>query len=81
MEQLQIEDVKGTTSTAVKKISGFTDEEIYDIEHMDYRDMKKAVIDAINKCNNGIGKDWRVLSMWTRGKLVYAEIDCERERG
>ena len=78
MQPLKVEEFKKTYSTTTKKISGFTEEQYEELEHMDYRDMKKQVLDELNARNNGIGKLWLenygVLSMWTRENAVYVEI-------
>ena len=78
MEALKVEEFKRSIGTKTMKIDGFTGEELYDFERMDYRDMKNQVLEELDKRNNGIGTCWHngygVYNMWTRDNSVYVEI-------
>lgn len=50
----------------VMKIEGFSDEEFYDLTHMDYRDMKTEVLRLLDVRNGGLG------TTWFRGYGVFA---------
>ena len=65
----------------VMKVDGFSDEDLDDLRRMDYRDMKKQVLDALDACNNNLGTCWQngngVLSMYMNGvhpKSIFVEI-------
>lgn len=65
-------------ATRTMKIEGFTENEISELNSMDYREMRDAILDALSYRNNGIGNMWYcgygVYSVWIRDNAVFVEI-------
>jgi len=64
--------------TQTMKVSGFTEAELADLNAMYYQEMKKAVLDELDKRNGGLGTRWHngygVYHMWIKDNAVYVEI-------
>ena len=64
--------------TQTMKVSGFTEAELAALDAMYYQEMKKTVLDELDKRNNGLGTRWHngygVYHMWIKDKTVYVEI-------
>lgn len=78
MNPLKTEEWRVGMGTTTMKIDGFSDQELDDLNKMDYRDMKEAVLDELDKRNHGLGSVWfrgyGVYNAWIREKSVYMEI-------
>jgi len=78
MEPLTIETIYHTCATRVVKISGFTEDELKYLNSLGYKEFKEAVLEALDKRNNGQGKRWKfgygVFMMWISQNAVIAEI-------
>lgn len=68
-EPLKVSTFRNGIGVKVMKVEGFTDEEFYDLTHMDYRDMKKEVLRLLDERNGKLGTNWYrgygVFSMFT----------------
>lgn len=75
---LHYELFKNSYSTDVYKVTGFTEDELNELKQMDWRDMKKTVLEVLDKECNGIGTCWHngygVFQMWIAGDAVMVEI-------
>ena len=75
---LKIEDFREGLGVKCLKLTGFSTEEIDELTHCDYRDLKKRVVEIANERNNGIGTCWEcgygVYNAWTRGNEVFIEV-------
>lgn len=60
------------------KLTGFTEHEMYELEHCDYREIKEIVCKVANERNNGLGNRWArgygIYNAWTRDGAVYIEV-------
>lgn len=78
MNPLTIEEWRKGMGTTTMKVDGFSDQELSDLNAMDYRDMKEVVLDELDSRNNGLGSQWfrgyGVYQVWVREKSVYVEI-------
>ena len=79
MSKLTIESPRQMIiGTQVKKITGFTDEEISELNSMDYREMKETVLNILDERNGNIGTCWAcgngVYQMWINDGAVFVEI-------
>lgn len=75
---LKVEKVFDNIGTQTMKVSGWTDEELHDLNAMYYQDMFGTVLDELDKRNGNLGSCWHngygVYHMWIRDKAVYVEI-------
>lgn len=55
---LNVERFRKGLGVDVIRVSGFTADELYDLRHMDYRDMKMVIIQELNKRNNRLGSQY-----------------------
>ena len=78
MEPLTIESIYDTCATHVVKISGFTEEELHQLNSLGYKEFKEAVLEALDKRNGGLGTRWKygygVYLMWISDNAVMAEV-------
>lgn len=67
--RLSVETFRNGVGVKVWKVSGFSQEELYRLEHEDYRDMKQDVLNLLDERNSGLGSTWYrgygVFSMFT----------------
>ena len=75
---LQIETAYKNSGTDTMKVTGFTEQELSELNSMDYRDMIDTVLEILDTRNNGIGSSWKcgygVLLMWISNGAVFVEI-------
>ena len=75
---LRIETHFNSYSTRTVRITGFTEEELSELNSMDYREMKETVLDMLDDRNCGQGTVWHngygVYGMWIRDGAVFVEI-------
>ena len=69
--RLTIEETK-RGSLAVKKITGFTDKELSELNSMDYREMKNVIMDVLLS-RRMIPFGTYILSAWVTDKVVFIE--------
>lgn len=78
MEPLKIDVFRVGMGIKTLELSGFTPEEFSELEHCDYRDLKKRVVEIANERNGNIGTCWEqgygIYNAWTRGGSVFIEI-------
>lgn len=78
MEALKVETHYRNTGTDTKKITGFTEAELSELNSMDYREMKHKVLEMLDYRNDGLGNRWKcgygVYDMWIMNGAVYVEI-------
>ena len=78
MEPLNIETFRHGFGVNTLKLTGFTKEEFYELEHCDYRDAKKMVVQIANERNGNIGTCWQrgngIYNIWTRDDAVFIEV-------
>ena len=80
-EALQVSVFYEGYGSKVMKIDGFSDEDLDELRRMDYRDMKKEVLEALDRYNGGLGTCWQngngVYSAYMNGqypKSIFVEI-------
>lgn len=75
---LGIETFREGLGVRCLKLTGFSEEEIQELAHCDYRDLKKRVVEIANERNNNIGTCWErgygVYNAWTHGNEVFIEV-------
>ena len=75
---LTIETYRKGFGVDTLKLTGFTEDEMYELQHCDYREIKEIVIDIANKRNDGIGYQWArgygIYNAWTTSEAVYIEV-------
>ena len=75
---LKIEKHYNSYSTRTMKVTGFTKQELSELNSMDYREMMETVLDMLDDRNCGQGSAWHngygVYGMWIRNNTVYVEI-------
>ena len=78
MDKLKVETAKECIATKVMRVSGFCETEMENLEHMDYRDMKEAVLAELDLRNDMLGTCWHngygVYTMWISNGAVMVEI-------
>ena len=80
-EALQVTTFYEGYGSKVMKVDGFSDSDLDDLRRMDYRDMIQQVLEALDKCNGGMGTQWKagygVFSAYMNGqypKSIFVEI-------
>lgn len=75
---LKIETFREGYGSRCMKVTGFTEEELYELEHIDYRDMKKKIVEILDERNSGTGTVWScgygLYTAWIRDGALYVEI-------
>ena len=75
---LTIETAYKNTDTDTMKITGFTEQELSELNSMSYRDMIDTVLGILDNRNGCIGSCWKcgygVLQMWISNGAVFVEI-------
>lgn len=78
MEALKIETHYRNTGTDTMKVTGFTEEELSELNSMDYREMQEKVLEMLDTRNGNLGDCWKngygVYGMWIMNGAVYVEI-------
>ena len=75
---LTVTEIYRGHATRTMKIEGFSEKEISELNSMDYREMKDAILDALSFRNDGLGNIWfcgyGVYMVWLRDGAAFAEI-------
>lgn len=75
---LAIETFREGLGVRCLKLTGFSEEEIQELAHCDYRDMKNRIVEIANDRNSGIGTTWQcgygIYNAWTHGNEVFIEV-------
>lgn len=78
MAKLTIEDFRKCIGTDTKKITGFTEKELSELNSMDYREMKEKIVEILDSRNGNIGTCWYcgygIYNAWIRDGAVFVEI-------
>lgn len=65
-------------STRTMKITGFTEQELHELNSMDYRDMKETLLNIIDDRNKNTATCWHngygIYCAWIRDDAAYVEI-------
>lgn len=60
------------------KITGFTEAEMEELKHCDYRDLKTRVVEIADERNGNIGTCWTrgygIYNAWTNDNAVFIEV-------
>ena len=76
--QLNIETFSEGFGSRCMKITGLTEEELHELDHMDYRDMKKKIIAMLDERNDRLGTQWScgygLYTAWIRNGALFVEI-------
>ena len=60
------------------KITGLTDAELYELKSMENQQAKEALIDLLDRLNNGIGSSWArgngIYGVWFDNEAAYLNI-------
>lgn len=77
-DPLKIETFREGLGVRCLKLTGFSEEEIQELAHCDYRDMKNRIVEIANERNSGIGTTWQcgygIYNAWTHGNEVFIEV-------
>lgn len=75
---LNITTAQEDNRSRVMKITGLTEDELYELNEMDYREMIKKMVKILDERNGKIGTCWAngygIFQMWIRGGAVYMEV-------
>lgn len=78
MDALKVDRERQTNRTSIMRITGWTEQELEDLRHLHYQDMKNAVLEELDRRNGGLGTCWHnayyVFQMWVRDDAVMVEI-------
>lgn len=78
MAQLKIEDFRKGLGIDTKKITGFTEKELSELNSMDYREMKEKIVEILDSRNGDIGTCWHcgygIYNAWIRDGAVFVEV-------
>lgn len=76
--KLTIETFREGLGVRCLKLTGFTPEELSELNSMDYREMKEKILEIADDRNDGIGTCWArgygVYNAWIRDNAVYVEV-------
>ena len=60
------------------KITGFTDNELYELKSMEHGEAIEAVVDMLNRRNQGKGRElqcgYGIYGMWFDNEFVYMRV-------
>lgn len=75
---LQVTESRRNVGTRVMKVEGFSQKELSELNSMEYREMKDAVLTALDNRNGGIGSVWSagygVYTVWIMNNCVFLEV-------
>ena len=75
---LNVETFSEGFGSKCMKITGFTAQELDELEHMDYRDMKKKIVEMLDERNGKLGTRWvcgyGLYTAWIRNQALFVEI-------
>lgn len=80
---LKVETVSQTYCSYIKKITGFTAEELAELDALYYGEMVDKLLDTLNKRNGNLGDCWEhgygFYHAWIADGAVFVEIgdSCE----
>jgi hypothetical protein len=78
MEALKVEPVVENIGTRVMKITGWTDNELSELNSMEYREMIDKILEILDVRNLNMGTCWHngygVYTAWISGSTVFVEI-------
>lgn len=75
--ELKTELFRQNASTQCIRITGFSENELSELNSMDYREMKETIIDMLDRRNDKLGSRWvgrGFLSAWINNGAVFVEI-------
>ena len=78
MTELKIETFMELGNTRTLKITGLTEEELSELNSMDYREMKETLVDLMNRIEAGTGtrlqRGYGIYTAWIRNGAAYVDV-------
>lgn len=78
MKQLTIEKQPCTGAIDTMRIGGFSDGELSELKSMEHYDAKEALLDMLDRRNNGIATVWHngygIYGLWFDNEYAYLNV-------